>query len=251
MPATNLAEFTRRTTVGTFKRVIETASTAVSGGNDYLLQRQYRFVNQLLRKMQPLRMRNRERRRANVVRKQAPQMPAGHAEPLSQVFDTALFQLAVRNQPQTASDRGRSSAPCRRSGRAFRTAPQAGPESSFAGSRGTGVEFYVFAFWRVCRADRAAINSGGDHPNIKLAVKAGVSGQSGPFVYFVLLHAASIRCGLSETSRNRTCNYVLIFAYEMGEKPAAIRRQIRLPIDATHKHVFISPTSDCLRSDSD
>ena len=91
----NLAEFTRRTTISTLERVIEAASAAESCSDSNVIQRQCRFVNQALRKMQPLRVRNRKRGRTNVTCKQASEVPARYAESVCQFFDTSIVQRAI------------------------------------------------------------------------------------------------------------------------------------------------------------
>ncbi len=151
-------------------------------------------------------MRHRERRRANVLRKKPSQMTTGHAESICQVLDPAIVQCAVGNQSQSTPYRCGGTAPGRGSRCTFRTASQAWAKPCLARCRGARVKLDVFALRRDCRTNRAAIDTGGDDPDVELTVKPGVSGQPGAFVNFVLLlHAASIRRGSVGTSQNRTC----------------------------------------------
>ena len=54
-----------------------------------------RLVDQSLRKMQALRVRNSKRRCAKMLRKQSPQMAARHAEPVGEVFNRTVVQSAI------------------------------------------------------------------------------------------------------------------------------------------------------------
>src|SRR2546425_11572563 len=56
------------------------------------MKRQARFVEQLLREVHTPRERDVERRRAEVLKKEAPQMSCGHAEPAGELLDAVVVQ---------------------------------------------------------------------------------------------------------------------------------------------------------------
>jgi hypothetical protein len=63
--------------------------------------------------MQPLRAQNGDRRGAEVLQEQAPQMPAADADAAGELLDVALVEVSLRDQPQRAGDGCRGALPCR------------------------------------------------------------------------------------------------------------------------------------------
>jgi hypothetical protein len=170
-----LAQFARCPAVSVPERVIEAAQASVAGGDTDLRHRQVGVIDQALRKVQPLRMCNGQRRGAKVLAEQPPKMPARDAKPRRELLDATFIECAFGNQAQTTPDRCRRSAPGRRSGRTFGPAPQAGPETGFAGSGRAGEKRDVFFFRHVCRADRTAVNAGRLYADKKAPVKSRVA----------------------------------------------------------------------------
>ena len=154
--------------------------------------------------MESLSVGNGERRSAEMPVEQTPQVPARNAEAVRELLDGSIIKCAVRNQSQTTPNGGRSAAPGRRAGGTFGAAAQARAKSGFSCGCRARIECNVFGFRRDGRANRPAIDAGRFDADKELAVKPRIAGQAGAFVYFVLLHAASIRPGEGETSRNRT-----------------------------------------------
>jgi len=89
--------------------------------------------------------------------------------------DSAVVEAAFADQAQRARDGVRSSQPCWRSRRAFRSAAQAGTKPGLRRGRSSGKVAYVLllAGWR--RTDGAAINPAVQRANEELAVEARVS----------------------------------------------------------------------------
>ena len=213
-------ELARRPAVGIDERIVEAAHAAVACRNRYILHRQRGLVDQLFGKMQALGMRDRERARPEVPGEQPAQVPAGNTESGGEIFDVALVERAVCDQPQSAPHGRRSASPCGRTRSTLGTASQARPETRFAGRRGRWKEQDVLALRCVGGTDRAAINSGRSYADEKLTVETRIAGQPGSFVDFVLQHGGSIRPGDLETSQNRTC-----MCY--GCQPSAVRFKAR------------------------
>src|SRR2546428_7304408 len=136
------------------------------------MKRQARFVEQLLREVHTPRERDVERRRAEVLKKEAAQMSCGHAEPAGELLDAVVVQSggpcppevqsggpcppevqsggpcppeyagsslaaqrAVADHPQRARHDSRRTEPCGRARRRFGPAPQARPEPGGFGRR--------------------------------------------------------------------------------------------------------------------
>ncbi len=139
--------------------------------------------------MQALGVCNGQGRSADVLREQPAQVPARYAEAIREMLDVAVIEHAVGNQTQAAPHGGRSAVPCGCARRTFRAASQARTVAGLAGGSGARKKADVFAFRRVRRADRAAVNARGPDADVELAIKPRVPGKSGAFVDVVLQHA--------------------------------------------------------------
>ena len=70
-----------------------------------LVEGERRLVEQLLREVHAPRERHLERRRAEVLQEQAPQMARGDAEPIGQLVDAVRVERALADQPQRRATR--------------------------------------------------------------------------------------------------------------------------------------------------
>jgi hypothetical protein len=94
------AQLAWRSAVGLHERVVEAAYAAVPGGYGNVLHGQRRLVDQLLCKLEALRVGDSERARTEVPREQTPQMPARHAEAGGQAFHVAIVAGMAGNRPR-------------------------------------------------------------------------------------------------------------------------------------------------------
>ncbi len=157
--------------------------------------------------MQPLCMCNGKWRRAEVLCKQPPQMAAGYAESIREFFNRTFVQRSIGNQPQATTNRRGRAAPRRGSRRTLWSTAQAGTQTGLRGRCCTRKEGDVPGLGGNGRADGPAIDACRPYSDEKLSVESRVPRKPGSLVYFVLLHAASIRSVSELTGHNRTSTY--------------------------------------------
>ena len=99
----------RRAGVGAADLTVEAAHAAEPRRERHLAERESRFVEELLGEMDAARVRDFDRRRAEMLEEEAAQVARGHAKPSGQRIDAVLVQRAFADQPQRAGDdRGRA-----------------------------------------------------------------------------------------------------------------------------------------------
>ena len=150
------------------------------GGERDLRDRQVRFVEQLLREVHAPGQRHLDRRRAEMLQEQPPQVPRGDAEPIGEGIDAVAIERAFADQPQAARHHARRAGPGRRARRRFGPAAQARPEAGGLRGRGGRVVADVFVLRRSRRADRPAINARARDGDEELAVEARIARSPRP-----------------------------------------------------------------------
>ena len=134
-----------------------------------------------------------DRRGAEVLAEQPPQLPLADAEPVGQGVDVAVVERAGLDQDERAGDGVRRAAPGAEVRRGLRPAAQAGAKARLLRRRGGGIEGHVLALGRARRADRAAVDAGGLHPDEQAPVEAGVAGFKGAVAGVVIeIHATKM-----------------------------------------------------------
>ena len=108
-------------------------------------------------------------------RKQPPQVSAGHTESVSESFDVAVVERAVGYQAQAAPHGCRRPFPGGRARSAFWPTSKAGSKTRFSGCGRSRVKTDVFAFWRIRRTYRSAIDSRGLNSDEKPPVEPGIA----------------------------------------------------------------------------
>ncbi len=150
-------------------------------------------MDQLLGQQHAAGLGDRDRRGAQVLAEQAPQLALADAEALGQGVDVGLVECAGLDQAQRAGDGVRGAAPGGEIGRGFGTAAQARPVAGFLGAGGREVEGDVLGFRRAGRADRTAIDAGGLDAYEQASVEPGVAGGDGAVAGVgVHIHAVDI-----------------------------------------------------------
>jgi len=104
-------------------------------------------------------------------------MPRAHAQSRGEQFDSAIFESALANQPQSPRDCVRCSHPRRGSRRGLGTAAQTGPKSRFRRGRSRCIVADIFFFGGRSRANRTAIDTAAPHADEEFAVKARIARQ--------------------------------------------------------------------------
>jgi hypothetical protein len=139
-----------------------------------------RFVEQLLGEVGTARQRDLERRGAEVVQEETPQVAARHTEPLGEALDSVFVERSVADEAQRARHDRRGSEPGGRSGRSFRPASQARskPGDFRRGRRREVTDVLVLRPGR--RADGAAVNARRRDGDEKAAVEARVARSPRP-----------------------------------------------------------------------
>ena len=156
--------------------------------------RQRCFVDQLLGKQHPSGLGNRNRRSADMLTEQPPQLPPADAQPTGQTFYIITIEPAGFDQCQRARDRVGAAAPEREVRRHFRPAAQAGTEAGLLGCGRRSIERHVLEFRGARRTDRTAIDAGRFHAGEEPPVVAGVAGLDSAVTNFRGdVHAVIIR----------------------------------------------------------
>ena len=121
------AQMCGRTMVGLRECVVKAANAAKPRRQCNVPHRKRGLVDQLLREVQPARLRHRDRTGTEMFQEKAPQMARADSQSFRERLDSAIFQCAFRDQAQRTRHRRRGAEPCGSSGRGFRTAAQAWP----------------------------------------------------------------------------------------------------------------------------
>ena len=157
---------------------VETAQAAEARGQRDLGDRQRGFGQQLLGEQQPTRAVHADRRRAQAIHEQTPQLPFADAHALGQCRQRLFGQHALVDQLQRARHHFVAAPPCAVAGGQFRTATQAGAETRGFGGGGIAVIGDVGRLGRRRRTDRAAIDAGAFHRDEEQPVEARIAAQS-------------------------------------------------------------------------
>src|SRR5882724_5516609 len=112
-----------------------------------------------------------------MFQEQAPQVPRPDSEPLSQDLDSTVLQPTLADQPQSPRNRVRGPKPCRRTRRAFGTAPQTRAITRLRRRCGTSVVNDAALRERPHGANRTTIDFCTRHSDKKLAVESRVASQ--------------------------------------------------------------------------
>ena len=104
---------------------VESPQAAEARGERDLRDRQRRFVEQLFREVHAPGQRDFDRRRAEMLDEQPPQVPGGHAEAIGKLFHAVAIERAFADQSQRSRHDARCARPGRRARRGFGTAAQA------------------------------------------------------------------------------------------------------------------------------
>ena len=180
------AQFARRAAEQLPERLVETANAAEACGERHFGHRQMRLVNELFGEQHAPCLRDRDRRGAEMLLEQAPQLALADAEASGQYVDIGLVQRAVLDQAQGARHRVRRAAPSAEIGRGFRPAAQAGTEARFLRGSRSRKKDDVLQQRRARRTDRAAIDSGCLDAAEEAAIKAGIALADGAVAGFVI-----------------------------------------------------------------
>ncbi len=166
----------RRAVVELLEGLVEAPHAAEARRHRDLRHRQPGLLDQLLGEQHAAGLGDRDRRGAEVLAEQPPQLPLADAQPVGQAVDVRLVERAGLDQAERAGDRVRGAAPGGEVRRGLRPAAQAGAEAGALCRRGGRVEAHVLALRGARRADRPAVDAGGLHPHEQPAVEAGVAG---------------------------------------------------------------------------
>ena len=166
----------RRTRVGAPHLAVEAPDAAEARRVRHLAEGQGRLVEELLGEMEAPRVRDVDRRRAQMLEEEAPQMAGGHAGTRGQRVDARLVERSFADQPQRARDDRRRAEPRRRPGRGFGTAAQTGAVARRLGGSGGRKIADVIVFRRAHRAHRPAIDPRRRDGDEEAAVEARVMG---------------------------------------------------------------------------
>ena len=168
-------QLARRASEQRQERLVEPAQAAEARGEGDLGHRQVRLVDQLLGEEHTAGLRDRDRRGAEMLAEQAPQLPLSHAEPYRQGLDIGLVEGAELDERECARHGIRRAAPRAEIRRRLRTAAQAGAEPRLLRGGGRRKEGHVLRKRRPRRADRATIDARGFDAGEDAAVEAGVA----------------------------------------------------------------------------
>src|SRR5262245_28717728 len=101
---TESSDFSRRTCVGFAEGTIEPPHTSKTGDVRNFTERQNRFVDQFLGKVQTTRLDHRGWRGAKMLEKQTAQLSTADAQARGEPFDSFVFNAAFANQAQRAAN---------------------------------------------------------------------------------------------------------------------------------------------------
>ncbi len=122
-------QFTRRSAEQRLEGLVETANAAEARRERHLGHRQTRLMNKLLGQQNAAGLRHGNRRRAEMLAEQPPQLPFADAEAACQSIDIGFVQRAKLDQAERARHRVRGAAPSAQIGGRLRAAAQAGAEA--------------------------------------------------------------------------------------------------------------------------
>ena len=165
----------RRPRVGAPDLAVEAAQAPESGRERDLAHGERRFVQQLLREVRAARERDGERRRAEVLQEEAPQMPAGDAEAIGEPLDAGIVECALADEAQRAGHEPGRAEPRGRAGRRFGPAAQTRSESGRLRRGGGRKVPNVLVLWRTRRTNRPAVDAGARDADEEAAVKPRVA----------------------------------------------------------------------------
>ena len=181
---------------------VEPPDAAKTGGRGDFRHRQTRVLDQLLRQQDPPRLGDRDRRGAQMLHEQTPELAAANTQPPRQGLDIRVIQPAGLDQAKGTGDRVGAAEPEGQFGRGFRPAAQAGAKSGFlCGGRGRK-EAGVCPLGRRCRAERPAVDAGRRDCHEQAPIETTVAGFNGAVAGVVVhVHAAIVRLGARDVSR--------------------------------------------------
>ena len=132
-------------------------------------------MNQLFGEEQAPRLRDRDRRRAQVLFKEPAQLTCSHPEASGQSLERPILSIkkAFGEQRQSPGDGIRSATPASQFGRDLGTAAKACTKAILLGSCRGRKESAVPPVGRTCRTDRTAVDPGGGDGDEQASVKTG------------------------------------------------------------------------------
>ena len=134
-------------------------------------------MNQLFGEEQAPRLRDRDRRSAEVLVKEPTQLTCSHPYAGSQGLDSALLSIkkAFGDQRQCAGDGIRGAAPTCQVGRDLGTAAKACTKAALLGGSRARKESAVLPLGRACRTDRTAVDPGGRDADEQAPIKTRIA----------------------------------------------------------------------------
>src|SRR6185312_1880350 len=135
------------------------------------------FVNELLGEEDAPRLCDHDRRSAQMLQEQSPQMALANAKTFGKSFDAGVFAVerAIANQTQCARNRVGGAAPGSEVRRGFRAATQARTKTRFLRGRGRSKEPSVFTLGGAGRTDWSAIDSSRCHAHEQQTVETRIA----------------------------------------------------------------------------
>ena len=176
----------RRAAEQRLKRLVEAADAAEAGGEGDLGHRQLGLVDELLGQQHAAGLRDGDRRGAEMLLEQPPQMALADAEPLGESIERRLVERAELDQRQRARHGVGGAAPGAEIGRGLGPAAQAGAEAGFLCRGGGRKEGHILFARRARRADRPAIDAGRLHAGEEPAVEARIALRDGAIAGIVI-----------------------------------------------------------------
>jgi hypothetical protein len=168
-----------RAVIELLEGLVEAPHAAEAGGQGHLAHRKVGLVDQLLGQQHPPGLGHADRRGAQVLQEQPPQLPPADAHAFGQALDISVVERAGLDQGQGARDGVGRAVPGAQLRRGLGPAAQAGAIAGLLGRGGAGVEGDVLAQRRAGRAHRPAIDARRPHRHEQPAVEAGVAGLDG------------------------------------------------------------------------
>ena len=123
------SELTRRPVIHFLKSLVEASHAPKAAGQRHLDHRQPRLMNQLLRQQHATRLRDRDRRSADMATKQPPQLTLADAQPIGERRNIRRVERSRLDQLQRPRNGRLGAAPGVQLRRALGTATQAGPKA--------------------------------------------------------------------------------------------------------------------------
>ncbi len=166
----------RAQTIPGFEQRVEATHAAEAAGECDLGLAERGFSKQPLGQQQPLRLRQFDRRYAELRLRNPAQMPIADAERCSQLSHMRARQRMLLDAGNGGAHQARHCIHGRKTRGSFRPAAKAWPETCALGGCRTGVEAHILPLRRSDRAYGPAVDAGRGHRNIKASVEARVAG---------------------------------------------------------------------------